>query len=57
MVIVKKEVVGKKASILKSNKHSKEFYDDMWRSIKYTGLWSGEIFNRTKDGEIYPAFF
>ena len=48
------EVIGKKPSILKSGKHPKEFYEKMWRDIKEKGHWKGEIYNRKKDGTIYP---
>ncbi len=48
------EVLGKKPSILKSGKHPKEFYEKMWRDIKEKGHWKGEIYNRKKDGTIYP---
>ncbi len=47
------EVVGKNPNILGSNKQSKEFYADMWRSIRESGHWQGEIWNRKKDGELY----
>lgn len=47
------EAVGRKASILRSGRHSKEFYDNMWRDLLETGHWSGEIWNRTKDGRIF----
>ena len=50
------EIIGKRINVLKSNKHTPEFYADMWRSIKQTGIWSGEIINRNKSGEIYPAY-
>ena len=48
------EVKGKNPSILKSGKHSKEFYENMWRSLKEKGFWKGEIWNKRKDGTIYP---
>lgn len=48
------EVLGKNPSILKSGKHSKEFYEKMWHDIKEKGYWKGEIYNRKKDGTIYP---
>ncbi|MCG7923899.1 MAG: EAL domain-containing protein [Candidatus Thiodiazotropha taylori] len=51
-----KEVLGKRASILKSNTHPKDFYEEMWRAITDSGFWSGEIVNRTKDGRLYSAY-
>ena len=48
------EVIGKTPSVLKSGKHDKEFYVEMWDSIRKNGFWKGEIYNRRKNGEIYP---
>lgn len=48
------EVIGHKASLLKSGKHSKKFYEKLWNSIKKRGTWKGEIWNKTKNGLIYP---
>lgn len=48
------EVIGKNPSILKSGKQDAHFYRDMWQDIKSTGRWQGELYNRRKNGEIYP---
>ena len=48
------DVIGKKSSILQSGKHSKAFYQELWNTIKEKGLWRGEIWNKTKNGVIYP---
>lgn len=50
------EVLGKRPAILKSGKHDEQFYQKMWRSINEVGHWEGEIWNRRKDGEIYPEW-
>ncbi|MDG5814509.1 EAL domain-containing protein [Chitinispirillales bacterium ANBcel5] len=50
------EVIGRKISILKSNRHNSTFYHDMWHSLNKHGVWQGEIWNRRKDGEIYPEW-
>ncbi|MBS4539240.1 EAL domain-containing protein [Clostridium sp. D2Q-11] len=50
----KKEVIGNKPSLFKSNKHDYKFYEKMWKSLKYEGEWEGEIWNRRKNGEAYP---
>ncbi|MBV8657339.1 MAG: EAL domain-containing protein [Burkholderiales bacterium] len=47
------EAVGCNARMLSSGMQSAEFYRDMWRQIKETGAWQGEIWNRRKDGEHY----
>ena len=48
------EVIGKNPSILSSGKHGLGFYQKMWASIEESGTWTGEIWNRRKNGEIYP---
>ncbi|WP_342619330.1 EAL domain-containing protein [Rhodoferax sp. GW822-FHT02A01] len=47
------EVLGKSPGILSSGRQNERFYRDMWHSIESTGFWSGEIWNRRKNGEIY----
>lgn len=51
---VAEEVVGQKPSMLKSGRHDKDFYLAMWDGINKTGGWEGEIWNRRKNGEVYP---
>ena len=48
------EVIGKNPRILQSGKHDAAFYQAMWSDLKSTGKWSGEVWDRRKDGEIYP---
>ncbi len=50
------EVIGRDPAILKSNKHSEDFYQLMWRQIDTTGHWQGEIWNRRKSGEVYAEW-
>lgn len=50
------EVQGKPLSILSSGRHPPSFYQTMWKSIHDTGRWQGEIWNRHKNGEIYPEW-
>ncbi|MDL0431897.1 EAL domain-containing protein [Marinobacter sp. TBZ242] len=49
----REEVLGLAPSILSSGRHSREYYESMWRSIEKTDHWRGEIWNRRKDGEEY----
>lgn len=49
-----KEVIGKTPSILSSGQQNELFYAAMWEKVKTKGHWQGEIWNRRKDGEIYP---
>ena len=51
-----KEVVGKNPRILKSGRQGPDFYKAMWASLQTTGCWQGEIWNRRKNGEIYPEW-
>ena len=48
------ELVGKTPRILKSGRHDADFYAAMWKSIKSNGTWQGEIWDRRKNGEVYP---
>ena len=48
------ELLGQNPNLLKSGRHDPAFYAEMWQSIRTTGNWSGEIWNRRKNGEIYP---
>jgi diguanylate cyclase (GGDEF)-like protein/PAS domain S-box-containing protein len=48
------EACGKSASMLSSGRHDKEFYRNLWETIRTQNFWQGEIWNRRKNGEIYP---
>ena len=48
------EVIGKMPDFLKSNVHPIEFYEEIWRSLKKSGVWRGEISNRRKNGKLCP---
>ncbi|MDO9010844.1 MAG: EAL domain-containing protein [Gallionella sp.] len=48
------EVIGKTPALLRSGKHDKRFYEAMWASLLSTGGWSGEMWDRRKNGELYP---
>ena len=50
------EVKGSTPGILSSGQHSESFYQRMWQDIHDLGYWEGEIWNRRKDGEIYPEW-
>jgi diguanylate cyclase (GGDEF)-like protein/PAS domain S-box-containing protein len=49
------EVLGQHVRILKSGRHDADFYQSMWDRIGRDGSWEGEIWNRRKNGDIYPA--
>jgi diguanylate cyclase (GGDEF)-like protein/PAS domain S-box-containing protein len=48
------EVLGKTPRALKSGRHEREFYTKMWTQLLQTEHWSGELWNRRKNGEEYP---
>lgn len=50
------EVIGRRPSVLNSGRQGAEFYTAMWHMIQERGKWQGEIWNRRKNGEIYPEW-
>ncbi len=50
------EVVGKNPRIMSSGRQDKAFYAAMWKKILDTGSWAGEIWDKRKNGEIYPKW-
>ena len=50
----REEVLGQNPRILQSGRQNKEFYVAMWRDLLAGGHWSGDIWNKRKNGEIYP---
>lgn len=50
------EVLGKTPAILNSGRHDKDFYRKMWGDLHAHGQWHGEIWNRRKNGGVYPEW-
>ncbi|MEZ4694734.1 MAG: diguanylate cyclase, partial [Aliarcobacter sp.] len=50
------DVKNKNPKILKSGKHDKNFYKHLYQELKEKNSWKGEIWNRKKNGEIYPEW-
>jgi len=50
------ETLGKNPRILNSGHHNKAFFEDFWEELLSTGQWQGEIWNRSKDGHIFPVW-
>ena len=48
------ELIGRNPSTTSSGRHDAAFYREMWQRIQRDGHWSGEIWDRRKNGEIYP---
>lgn len=47
------EVIGKNPNFLKSGIHSRDFYQNLWKTIKTGKEWHGEFLNKRKNGELY----
>ena len=52
----KSDAIGNNPGMLHSGYHGKDFYEQMWTDITNKGAWEGEIWNRRKSGQIYPAY-
>ncbi len=50
------EVLGRNPRLLKSGRQDGDFYRAMWASIHAHGYWTGEIWNRRKDGHVFPEW-
>lgn len=50
------EVLGQSPRIIASGRHDRAFYAHIWNSIDEKGHWEGEIWNRRKNGEVYPEW-
>ncbi|WP_243838474.1 sensor domain-containing protein [Nitratidesulfovibrio liaohensis] len=50
------DAVGQTPRILKSHHHDSAFYEDMWRALVEEGRWEDEIWNRRRNGEVYPEW-
>lgn len=46
------EVVGKTPGLLRSGRHTEDFYRQMWQDLKESGNWQGEIWNRKQNGDL-----
>jgi len=50
---LREDVLGEKPGILKSGKHDKNFYKNMWDTISGGNVWSGTLINKRKDERIF----
>lgn len=48
------EVIGRNPGVIASGRQDRAFYEQLWRSVRETGHWRGEIWNRRKNGEVFP---
>lgn len=49
------EAIGQTPDFLRSSHHDEEFYSTMWRALHEKGEWEGEVWNRRKNGEVFPC--
>ncbi|WP_286236718.1 bifunctional diguanylate cyclase/phosphodiesterase [Neptuniibacter halophilus] len=50
------EAIGRNPRFLQSGRHDAAFYTQMWQNLNAHGQWSGEIWNRRKNGELFPQW-
>lgn len=50
------DIAGSTPAVLGSGRQSTSFYREMWATLEREGQWQGEIWNRRKDGEVYPEW-
>ena len=50
------EAIGHTPAILRSGRHDESFYREFWETLKTRGEWRGDIWNKRKNGEIYPQW-
>ena len=51
------EVLGRNAGFQKSGRHDARYYEILWGSLHEQGHWEGEVWNRRKNGDIYPLWY
>lgn len=51
----KEELIEKTPNIIKSDYHDRLHYQEMWKLLLEKGMWKGEVWNKRKNGDIFPA--
>ncbi len=49
----REDAIGQNPRFLSSGRQGEAFYESMWHALIGQGHWSGEIWNRRKNGEVY----
>jgi len=49
------DLIGKTPRLWQSKRHNGSVYKELWAAIRTGGQWRGELWNRRKNGEIFPA--
>ncbi len=52
----REEVLGCSPSVMKSDRHDAAFFESMWQALAANGAWEGEVWDRRKNGEVYPKW-
>ncbi|MDD4880085.1 MAG: EAL domain-containing protein [Gallionellaceae bacterium] len=50
------EVEGRNTRMFNSGHHDRAFFEAMWQALNTVGSWQGEVWDRRKNGEIYPKW-
>ncbi|MBK9950825.1 MAG: EAL domain-containing protein [Candidatus Competibacteraceae bacterium] len=50
------EVIGQTPQLLASGRHDRDFFQALWHAVVTEGHWQGEVWNRRKNGEVYPEW-
>jgi len=50
------EILGQDPQLLRSNRHDAIFYEKLWAALKARGHWAGEVWNKRKNGEVFPTW-
>lgn len=50
------EVLGRSHLMLRSGRHDTNFYNDIYKEVGKFGFWHGELWQRRKNGEVYPEW-
>ncbi len=50
------EAVGRHTRFLGSGRHPPQFFANLWRRLEHEGRWQGELWNRRRNGEVYPVW-
>lgn len=50
------EAIGQTPQLLQSGRHDADFYRQLWDTVRSTGKWQGEVWDRHKDGSVYPKW-
>ena len=52
----REEILGENIGILSSGRHDDSFYEEMWEAVRDRGSWQGEIWDRRKNGDVFPKW-